>query len=140
MIEADLGDSREFGGQPRMRWCRYRQRFGGILALLALGLQLFVSFAHVHPEGARPPFDISLSGVASAARPSTEAPNSPGGVPHRDCAICIAIGLLGSALNGQRPVVSLPELMRFAPMRPVSEFKFSVARFYSFRTRAPPVA
>jgi hypothetical protein len=123
-----------------MRWCRYHQSFGSILALFALGFQLFASFAHLHPEGARPAFDFSLSGATTPARLSTEAPNLPGGVPHHDCAICIAIGLLGSALNGQPPVVSWPALIRFAPMRPISEFKFSVARFYSFRTRAPPVA
>jgi hypothetical protein len=123
-----------------MRWCRYHQRFAGALALFALGLQLFASFAHVHPEAALRPFDISLSGATSPAPSSTDGPNSPGGGPHNDCAICITIGLLGSALSGEPPVVSLPQLVRFAPPPPVGEFKVSVARFYSFRTRAPPVA
>jgi hypothetical protein len=123
-----------------MRWCRYHQRFAGILALFALGLQLFASFAHMHPEGALRLFDISLSGAASPARSSTDGPNLPAGGPHSDCAVCITIGLLGSALSGEPPVVSLPELIRFAPTPPVGEFKLSVARFYSFRTRAPPVA
>jgi hypothetical protein len=122
-----------------MRWCRYHQRFAGILALLALGLQLVVSFAHVHPQGGLRPFDISFSGATSPAQ-STNVPNSPAGGPHNDCAICITVGLLGSALSGEPPVVSLPQLIRFAPTPPVGEFKVSVARFYSFRTRAPPVA
>jgi hypothetical protein len=123
-----------------MRWCRCHQRFACVLALFALGLQLFASFAHVHPQGALRPFDISLSGATPPARSSTDGPNSPGGGPHNDCAICITIGLLGSALSGEPPVVSLPELIRFAPTPPVGEFKLSVARFYPFRTRAPPVA
>jgi hypothetical protein len=112
----------------------------GILALFALGLQLFASFAHVHPEGALRPFAISLSGPTSPARSSTDGSNSPGGGSHNDCAICLTISLVGSALGGERPVVSLPELIRFAPTPPVGEFKLSVARFYPFRTRAPPVA
>jgi hypothetical protein len=123
-----------------MRWCRYHQRFAGILALFALGLQLFASFAHVHPEGALRPFDISLSGSTPPAPLSTDGPNWPAGGPHNDCPICITIGLLGSALSGEPPVVSLPEFIRFAPTPTVGEFKLSVARFYSFRTRAPPVA
>jgi hypothetical protein len=123
-----------------MRWCRYHQRFAGILALFALGLQLFASFVHVHAEGARRPYDISLSGATSSGRLSTDVPHSPAGGPHNDCAICLTIGLLGSALSGEPPVVSLPQLVRFAPTPPVGEFKVSVARFYSFRTRAPPVA
>jgi hypothetical protein len=131
--------SEAFHTRVGMRWCRYHQRFAGILALFALGLQLFVSFAHVHPEGALRPFDISLSGATSPAPSSTDWPNSPGGGPHNDCAICITIGLLGSALSGKPPVVASPELIRSAPTPPVGEFKLSIARFYSFRTRAPPV-
>jgi hypothetical protein len=123
-----------------MRWCRYHQRFAGFLALFALGLQLFASFAHVHPEGALRPFDVSLKGATSPAPLSTDGQNSPAGGPHNGCAICISIDLLGSALSGEPPVVSLPELIGFAPLPPVGEFKVSVARFYSFRTRAPPVA
>jgi hypothetical protein len=123
-----------------MRWCRYHQRLASILALFALGLQLFAAFAHVHPQGAPRPFDISLSGATSPGRSSTDGPNSPAGSPHDECAICITIGLLGSALSGEPPVVSLPQPIRFAPPPPLGEFKLSVARFYSFRTRAPPVA
>jgi hypothetical protein len=121
-----------------MRWCRYHQRFAGILALFALALQLFASFAHVHPQGTLRPFDSSLSGATSPTLP--DGPNSPAGGPHNECAICLTIGLLGNALSSEPPVVSLPQLVRFAPTLPVGEFKLSLARFYSFRTRAPPVA
>ncbi len=121
-----------------MRWCRYHQRFAATVALFALAIQLWVSFAHVHPEGAVRPFDISLSGATSPVR--TDGPKSPAGGPHNDCAICITIGLLGSALSGEPPVVAVPQLVRFAPPPPAGEFEVSVARFYPFRTRAPPVA
>jgi hypothetical protein len=78
------------------------------LALFALGLQLFASFAHVRPEGALRPYDISLSGATSPGRLSTDAPNSPAGGPHDDCAICLTVGLLGSALSGEPPAVPHP--------------------------------
>jgi hypothetical protein len=130
-----------------MRWYRDRRSFGGLLALFALGLQLVVSFAHIHPEGIRPSSDFSLSGVASLARLSAEAPYAPaapsdqgsGGLPHHDCAICISIGLLGSALNAQTPVLAVPAVLRFGPAPLVGEFQLSLVRYLSFRTRAPPV-
>jgi hypothetical protein len=122
-----------------MRWCRYHQRVVGILALFALGFQLAVSFAHLHLDGIRPASGVSLSGTASTGRLPAGVPDSPG-TPHNDCAICVAIGLLNNALNGDPPAVSLPAAICFALLGPVSETRFSVARFYPFRTRAPPVA
>jgi hypothetical protein len=122
-----------------MRWYRYHQRAAGILALFALGFQLAVSFAHVHLDGVRPLSGVSVSDAASNGRLPAGVPDSPG-APHHECAICVAIGLLSNALNGEPPAVSLPDLIRFAPLKPVSETRFSVARFYPFRTRAPPTA
>jgi hypothetical protein len=119
-----------------MRWYRYHQRVVGILALFALGFQLAVSFAHVHLDGVR---QVSGASVAAlSGRLPAGMPNSPG-APRDECAICVAIGLLSNALNGEPPAVSLPDFIRFAPLPPVSETRFSVARFYPFRTRAPPV-
>jgi len=127
-----------------MRWRRSCQHFGGYLALFALALQLAVSFAHIHLESFGP--SSAIADVASFAGLSAEAPDSSaapsdrhgGGVPHHDCAICISLGLLGNGLNGQPPVLSAPAVLRAAPLRPVSEFNFSLARYISFRTRAPP--
>jgi hypothetical protein len=122
-----------------MRWYRYHQRVVGILALFALGFQLSVSFAHVHLDGVRQLSGVSVSGAAATGRLPAGAPDSPG-APHPDCAICVATALLSNALNGEPPAVSLPDLLHFAPLQPVSETEFLVARFYPFRTRAPPVA
>ncbi len=122
-----------------MRWYRYHQRVVGILALFALGFQLAVSFAHVHLEGVGQVSGASVSGAAPSGRLPAGLPDSPG-APRHECAICIATGLLSNALNGEPPAISPPDLIRFAPLPPVSETRFSVARFYPFRTRAPPVA
>jgi hypothetical protein len=122
-----------------MRWFRRHQCIVGILALFALGFQLAVAFAHVHLDGVRPGFSVSVSPAASPDRLPARLPDSPG-APHRDCAVCIAIGLLGNSLNGEPPAVSPPALVRFALLPPVGASGFSVARFYSFWTRAPPVA
>jgi hypothetical protein len=129
-----------------MRWCRSRQRFGAYLALFALALQFVASFAHIHPEGFGPAHGGFLSGEASLALSWAGGADTPaypsndqGGLPHRDCAVCITIALLGSALNGQPPALSEPTDIRHSPLRPASERQFAVVRFYPFRTRAPPV-
>ena len=122
-----------------MWWYRCHQRVVGILALFALGFQLAVSFAHLHLDGVRQPSGISVSHAALTGRLPAGAPDSPG-APYHECAICVAIGLLNNALNGEPPAVSLPDAIRFARLRPAGETRFSVARFYPFRTRAPPVA
>jgi len=131
---------RRLGDVLRMWWCRYRQRFGGFLALFALGLQL-VSFAHIHPEGIGA--SSAIAGGVSFTRLSADIPGSPTapsdhGARHV-CDICISIGLLGSALSGQAPVFSTPAVPHAAAMPAVSEFLLSLVRFISFRTRAPPV-
>ena len=129
-----------------MRWCRSNQRFGVYLALFALTLQFIASFAHIHPEGFGSAYGGSLSGEASHALSGTGLSdsaahplNDQGGFPHRDCAVCVSIALLGSALEGQPPALSVPTDIHLSPTRPASELQFSIARFYPFRTRAPPV-
>lgn len=122
-----------------MRWYRCHQRVVGILALFALGFQLVVSSAHVHLGGVHQPSGVAVSAAASTGGAPVGVPDSPG-APHHDCAICVASGLLGNGLNGDPPAVSPPDVVRFAPLPPVGETSFSVARFYPFRTRAPPVA
>jgi hypothetical protein len=129
-----------------MRWCRSSQRFGVYLALFALTLQFIASFGHIHPEGFGSAPGGSLSGEAPLVLSSAGASNSPayptsdqGGLPHRDCAVCISIALLGSALKGQPAALSVPADVRVSPIRPASELQFLVIRFYPFRTRAPPI-
>jgi hypothetical protein len=122
-----------------MWWYRCHQRFAGLLALFALGLQLAASFAHVHVEVARPPFGMSVLDATSHSRSPAGISSAPG-APHNDyCAICTAIGLLSNGLNGAPPVISLPEFVCFARRPQVSKSRISVARFYPFRTRAPPL-
>jgi hypothetical protein len=129
-----------------MRWFRSNRRFGGCLALFALGLQLAVAFAHVHPEVFKSSANTGSSDQASILRLSAEAgsptttsdrPGSP--LPYEDCAICASICLLGSALIGQPPLLSVPAVFSSVLLPPIGEFDFEVVRYFSIRTRAPPV-
>lgn len=121
-----------------MWWYRYHRRFVGVLALVALGIQLVVSFGHVHLEGARVPFGSAVSDAASLDRLPVGAPDPPG-APQHDCPVCVSIYLLANALTGEPAVLSLPTAVDFEPFPPVGESEIFVTRFYPFRTRAPPV-
>jgi hypothetical protein len=129
-----------------MRWLRSNQRFGVCLALFALTIQFVASFAHFHPDDFRPWSGTSASGAASLALSAIAAPDSSvyisriqPGLPHRNCSVCVSIGLLSQGLNGQLPILLAPTFFRLASARPPHELQFSVVRFYPFRTRAPPV-
>jgi hypothetical protein len=129
-----------------MRWLRSSQRFGVYLALFALTIQFATSFAHIHAEDLRPwsgtsslrAVSLALSPIAAPAS-SVNPSHDHRGLPHRNCAICVSIGLLSKGLNGQLLILLAPTSFRLAPARPSNEFQFSVVRFYPFRTRAPPV-
>jgi hypothetical protein len=129
-----------------MRWLRSSQRFGAYLALFALTIQFVVSFSHFHPEDFRPWSGHSPSGTASPALSpiaaldfSVYTSHTQPGLPHRNCPVCVSVGLLSQGLNGQLPVLLAPTFFRLALGLPPNELQFSIVRYYPFRTRAPPV-
>jgi hypothetical protein len=129
-----------------MRWLRSAQRFAAYLALFALTIQFVAAFGHIHAEDFRPWAGSSPSDAASlvlspiATRDSSvHASHDQRGLPHRDCAVCVSIGLLSQALNGHLPVLSTPTAVPLASVRPSNKLQFCVVRYYPFRTRAPPV-
>jgi hypothetical protein len=132
-----------------MRWCRSSQRFGGCMALFALWLQFTVSFAHIHPKDFISPSDTALLGLVSSAQFSTIGPTSRATLsssdhgnrlPQDECAICASIYLISSALIGQSPALTVPVFFNSVFLPSIGEFDFQIARYFSFRTRAPPVA
>src|SRR4051812_49145888 len=87
-----------------MRALRTQMRFGGWLALFALGLQLTLSFGHIHAE------DFAAANVAAA--PSQSAPqNTPADRhdgDHDGCAICAVMHMAATSLLPGAPSVALP--------------------------------
>jgi hypothetical protein len=90
-----------------MGWVRTNRRFCGALALLALALQLVLSFGHVH---ARDFAGIPGSSVAQAQVTVPHGPDGDAADQANDiyCAVCAAVALSGTLVLPALPALSLP--------------------------------
>lgn len=121
-----------------MRWVRARLGVGSRLALLALALQIVLSFGHVHLGD----FRHGTNGLGVAG--TQPAPSAPAQHPASDaddyCAICATIHLAATSLLPQAPQLPVP----FAA-RPVEHATSVTTSYFStrrapFQSRAPPLA
>ena len=126
--------------------------FGGRLALLALGLQLVLSFGHLHPEDIFGPLGHAIGqghGFTEVASDHRAAPASPfhhGPFHHGmdadedGCAICAAVHLAGTVLLPDPFRLQAPQGTIVAVAAPRLRFVLTPAPFLLFQTRAPPIA
>jgi hypothetical protein len=129
-----------------VQWVRAKRKFGGGLALFALALQFYLSFAHIHPEDIYGPAKLPLSSAAQIASPSADAtklrPAQRASHHGTDiCAICATIYLLGSSAAPQAPQLR-PLVLNSRPAEHSirSAALFVAARRAPFQSRAPPSA
>jgi hypothetical protein len=121
-----------------MTHVRAHSKFGAILALFALALQLGLSFGHFH-RAALPSDAAGLHAVVDAAANAHRHP-APDGLSPDDCDICASIVLAGTAVHAVAPALAVP--VAFAPAVVVSPARVAtpVARRVAFNPRAPPSA
>lgn len=121
-----------------MRAVRTHIRFGAVLALLALALQLGLSFGHFH-RAAAPLIAVADVGGDVATSGGHGQPGPDGLLPD-DCDICATIALAGTVLHAQPPVLPVPVafMLAVSPARETPAPRASP--FAAFRSRAPPSA
>src|SRR5262245_15061708 len=122
-----------------MSWVRARVRQGALLALLALAIQLVLSFGHFHTDG-----------IARAAglTTQTQATTSPLSAPrqHQDglaaagCAICASIAIAGTALASVPPNLPVPATFSLWVAIVPRDFAPPALASTAFRSRAPPLS
>src|SRR5262245_36804016 len=98
-----------------MGWFRSRSRWGSYFALLALAVQLVLSFGHVHLEGSIPGhasalFAVHPANAAAAAAVNPSGKHLPAQADDR-CPICALIHLAGALVPTTPP--ALPRLAAF---------------------------
>jgi hypothetical protein len=121
-----------------MRVLRARQKSGAWLALLALLVQMAVSFGHVHAD------DLVrvLAERGTGTPPLTSAPRNDPGSPSTDhdfCTICACIALAGSLVLPQPPAIVVAIVLQRSVLADRVRLLVSADRHRHFQARAPPV-
>jgi Protein of unknown function (DUF2946) len=121
-----------------MRLVRAHQTSGAWLALLALLVQIAVSFGHVHGDDLVP----VLAERGTGASPLTSAPRNDPGSPATDhdfCAICACIALAGSLVPPQPPAIVVAIVLQRIVLAERALLLVSTDQPRHFQARAPPV-
>jgi hypothetical protein len=125
-----------------MRWFRFNRQWGGSLALLALALQLVLSFDHIHAK------DLGLAAPGAGNASLTQTPTNSGTPPSSKdsddaddlCAICLLIQLAGSSVHPVAPVLDLPQQFDWVRTETSEALLLPTSLYLPFNARAPPVA
>jgi hypothetical protein len=120
---------------------RYK-RHGAYLALLALALQIVLSFGHVDLGGIIGPAHLTLAGeqntvVTQAAQPG---PAQTGDDGDSYCPICASIFLVSNSFISEPPKLPMPDGFERTIHSIRVDRGISTPRSIVFRSRAPPAA
>jgi hypothetical protein len=126
-----------------MRWVRTNRRFGGWCALVAIALQIALSFGHAHRiDGFRP---VGLLQAATAIHAQTSAERAdpapkPAGLAFEYCAICIVVKMGAAAVPPEEPSSDVPVSAGGVRLAPHAEAAAWTLAHLLFQARAPPFA
>ena len=123
-----------------MGWVDRHKRHGAVLALIALALQIALTFDHVHLHGL---VQRSRAAITQRVTTAQTAPQTPAQNPSDDeghCPICASISLASSTFAPTPPQLPVPANFQrvehsFNAGRPLAE-----PSRLAFRSRAPPTA
>jgi hypothetical protein len=129
-----------------MRWFRSNRRFVARLALFALGLQLALTFGHIHREDLIPAAAASTL-VASSVQQPAAAPSLPAPADKKSrgaiddvCAICALIQLANISVTSTAPLLPLPAAVGWSRFELTAEAFLAPSPRRLFGARAPPLA
>lgn len=118
-----------------MRWLRSNSRPWAWVPLLALTLQLGLTFGHVHGLRAVQP---ALAATADAGNTAPSHTNDGDQDDTDCCAICAILALLTGAQTASAPVVTPPAEPATIAVTFLVEAACIDSRCAAFRSRAPP--
>jgi Protein of unknown function (DUF2946) len=134
------------GERGTMRWFRSHIRGCARLALVALAVQLALTFGHVHLDGGAAlasSQSAALTAAKHAAAPAAQARNqSPKskGTADFDCPICALIQLASTSAPSVAPPVPVPAVVGGTVLETADESRPASALHFAFLARGPPAA
>lgn len=133
-----------------MKWFRSNIRQGSRLALVAMLVQLALTFGHSHGVARAAPLAAvaqqqgGTGSVAAAGRTLAQKP-SPAG-PDREhsgddiCAICALVAMASSIVSATPPLLLLPQAYELLYLTTDAEFVHLKPVSHAFQPRAPPAS
>ena len=123
-----------------MGWVCRHKRHGAVLALIALALQIALTFGHVHVRGVAGGSHGALAEQVRLAHPPPQAPAQNRGDDDDYCAICASIFLASSAFAPAPPQLLVPSNFQQVEHSLKSTRPLADSLRLAFRSRAPPLA
>jgi hypothetical protein len=131
-----------------MQWVRTNRRFGAWCALMAIALQIVLSFGHAHRiEGFRGamgvPGGLLQAAAATGVRTMVEQADpasKPAGLAFDYCAICAVIKMGAATVAPEAPVAGVPVMAGGMRLAPHAEAAVRTLAHLLFQARAPPAA
>jgi DUF2946 family protein len=124
-----------------MGWFRDNMRQGSWLALLALVINLGLSFGHFHATDGKRHESGLISLIAAASSDPDRTPGHPGDTTADYlCPICTAVSAMANALASAPPVLKV-EFTGLSLDRPIeSPLVFAEPPTAAFQSRGPPIS
>ena len=119
-----------------MRWFRSNVRSGAWFALVAMALQLALTFGHLH---------LRVASAASAAKATITLPDGSS-LPTKprlvdeNCAVCTLIQMTGAAALVAAVLLLLPVLFASTRFTIRIEHRLAASPPLHFQARGPPIA
>jgi hypothetical protein len=124
-----------------MRWFRSNVRSGAWFALVAMALQLALTFGHLH---------LRIASAASAQLAAKAAVTLPDGatspttpkprIVDEHCGVCTLIQMAGTGVPATAASLPLPARFIAAPFRIGVEYEPAASPRFLFQARGPPIA
>jgi Protein of unknown function (DUF2946) len=133
---AEMPRSSDVRARVGMNWFRSNIQHGSRLALVALAIQLALSFGHFHGITAQ-----AASGISQAAQPQQPASDHDSDRQTNDgCAICAVMAMANAVTFATPPLLLLPQAVEFSYLTTDAEFVRLNAVRVAFQPRAPPIS
>ncbi len=120
-----------------MCWFRSNVRSGARFALVAMALQLALTFGHLHL------FVTSAAQLAAKATitlpDGSSLPTKPRPLD-QNCAICTLIHMAGTGVPAAAASLPLPAIFTSAPLPISIEHELGASPLFHFQARGPPIA
>jgi hypothetical protein len=122
-----------------MRWFRSNLRLGSRLALIALAVQVLLSFGHIDC------CDLGLASARAAVMADGSGAVGPGkgdsgdkSRPADRCPICALIQLAATSTPSAAPALPPPTMLGHVRLEVPAQLPPAATSHYSFQARAPP--